>query len=365
MSLPRYAELARKLLVAQTEATQVPLPSADARAASIAAIERAIARRSRQRSMARWALGVAAAAAILVGFGIVSRALSGKGHLSVEVATSGRDPPIVAHSVGGGASVVVSGARAPLLEGAELDTGSRIVTPPNGRATLSFATGTSIDLGEGADLTIGGAAGSQTLRIATGFAELRVAKLSPGQRFLLTTPDAEIEVRGTQFRVAVTQPDPRCGEGTLTRVTVTEGVVSVRHGGVEDRVSAGTAWPAECPGPEPAGASSVPRSQPVGAEKPRSSPPSSTSGLAEQNNLFGEAAAAKRRGDLPGALSNLNRLLAKYPGSALAESAYAERMRLLRVTNPALAAAAARDYLARYPQGFAQTQAEAIAAEPQ
>jgi hypothetical protein len=272
------------------------------------------------------------------------------------------DRRIVAHAVGGGASLVVSGAREPLVEGAALGAGSRVVTPSSGRATLSFATGTSIDLGEGSDLTIGAEPSSQLLRLVSGFADLHVAKLAPGQRFVLATPDAEIEVRGTQFHVAVTRPDPRCGGGTLTRVTVAEGVVSVRHDGVEARVVAGSQWPLECPGPAEVSAEPENSVRP-GTGRPPPTRPSAISALTEQNNLFAEAAAAKRRGDGQAALSSLSRLLAKYPGSALAESAYAERMRLLRTTNPAQAVDAAKDYLARYPQGFAKAQAEAIASE--
>jgi hypothetical protein len=306
-------------------------------------------------------LGAVAASVMAVAVGSFVVA-GGRARAPAQASPGASDPRIVAHAVGGGATVVVSGAREPLVEGAALGAGSRIVTPSGGRAALSFATGTSIDLGEGADLTIGAEPSSQVLRLVSGFADLRVAKLSPGQRFVVATPDAEIEVRGTQFRVAVTPPDPRCGGGTRTRVTVAEGVVSVRHDGVEASVGAGSQWPRECPGPAEAAAEPA---HLVLAGSGHSPPvrPSAVSALTEQNNLFAEAAAAKRRGDLQAALSSLSRLLSKYPGSALAESAYAERMRLLRATNPSLGADAAKEYLARYPQGFAKAQAEAIASE--
>ena len=58
---------------------------------------------------------------------------------------------IVAHPVGGASSVVVSGAQGPLDDGRLLAPGSRVVTPANGRAMLSFSTGSSVLLREGTD----------------------------------------------------------------------------------------------------------------------------------------------------------------------------------------------------------------------
>ena len=86
--------------------------------------------------------------------------------------------------------------------------------------------------------------------------------------------------------------------------------------------------------------------------------------LAAQNDLFDEATALKRSGDFSAALAGFERFLARYPSSPLAENAAAERMRLLGSmggpTNQARAVAAAKDYVARYPAGFAKADAEAI-----
>jgi len=76
-------------------------------------------------------------------------------------------------------------------------------------------------------------------------------------------------------------------------------------------------------------------------------------------NIF---AAPKHRGDVSGAVVAFDRLLAKYPAGLDAESAFVERMRLLRATASGRAIATARQYLARYPTGFARTEAETIVA---
>jgi hypothetical protein len=82
--------------------------------------------------------------------------------------------------------------------------------------------------------------------------------------------------------------------------------------------------------------------------------------LREQNRLFADAMAAKRRGDTASALASLDELVAKHPDGALSESAYAERMRVLASRDPAAAAAAAREYVARYPAGHAHDEALAL-----
>ena len=362
MSVPRYAWLVRNLLAGGgPEAGALP-PTPAARAGAIAAIAQAITTRARKRRMFRLAGGAAVAAAaiagVFAGSHVVRHALA---PAASQMASSG-GPEIVAHPAAAGASVLVSGAEAPLVEGRALAAGSRIVTPPNGRAILSFSTGTSVELGEGADLTVGGEGGSEVLLLAGGFVDLHVAKLTAGQRFVVDTPDAEVEVRGTQFRVAVAPPDPACGGGTTTRITVTEGVVVVRHSGVESRVAAGERWPSAC-------SRDADASFPV-SDGHLATPPAAklfpggravpASALAEQNDLFAEATTAKRRGDVPGAVTAFNRLLAKYPACPLAEGAAVDRMRLLRTTAPSRAMVLAQQYLARYPTGFARAEAEAI-----
>jgi hypothetical protein len=159
--------------------------------------------------------------------------------------------------------------------------------------------------------------------------------------------------------VSVVPPDPSCGDGTTTRVVVYEGVVGVRQAGhKEDLVSAGQEWP-KCTPPV---AANPPAPGATANSAPRA-PSVRASTLADLNDMFAVAEQAKRSGATLDAIADFDRLLAKYPQSPLSESATAERMRLLRNVDMSRAASAARQYLARYPHGFARTDAEAILAD--
>ena len=194
-----------------------------------------------------------------------------------------------------------------------------------------------------------------------GSIELHIAKLAPDHRFIVGTPDSEVEVRGTRFTVGVVPADPGCGAGVRTRVAVTEGVVVARrHSGIEDRIAVGEQWPSGCIHAA-ADAPGMTIKQAAGVAAVVA--PSTGSSLADQNDLFAVAAAAKRRGDARGALAALDRFLALYPASPLAESASVERMRVRQPLRSPRAPASARDYHARSPHGFAHGEAEAIVSE--
>ena len=350
MSAPRYARLASKALAHGEPPPATPSPAE--RAAAISALGAALTARARRRRLQAWALTLGAVAATFaLAFG-GARLLSRRAAPGVTAAAPAPSVPnIVGHPIGGGGTVVVSGAEVPLDDGHPLGVGSRLVTPEGGRADLSFTTGTRVVLGPSTDMTVGADGATQLLRLDAGALDLHVAKLQPGHRFLVDTPDSEVEVRGTRFRVAVVAADPACGGGVRTRVTVTEGVVSVRHVGSEDRVPAGDRWPAGCEAAPPPPATAARAA--AGA-----TPPGST--LAQQNDLFASAVAARHRGDARAALALLDRFTSLYPSSPLAEGVMVERMRILRGGSPAKAAALARDYLARFPNGFARAEAEAI-----
>ena len=357
MTAPRYARLASQLFVREREVPDVA-PDAEVRARAIAAVAAALSARRRARRITRWAAATTAAAAFVGAVGVANWAT----HRAPKIAT-GPSPAsgvqIVAQSVGGGASVVVSGAEGPLAEGRTIPEGSRLVTPANGRATLAFSTGTSVTLGEGTELTVGGEGAKQLLRLGAGWVDLHVAKLGPNARFVVDTSDTEVEVRGTRFRVSIAHSEPACGNGTPTRVAVTEGVVVVRHDGVEARVAAGEEWPPGCAKPEIApsgGGAAVSKSASAGGV------PGLGSALSEENKLYAKALAAKNHGDGPGAAAEFERFLAKYPGSQLAEEAMVERMRILRSIAPARGVSAAHQYLGVYPNGNWRDEAEGIVA---
>jgi len=357
MSAPRYAWLAGRLFVHEGEAEGAP-PSLEERGRAIQALAGALSQRARRRKVGRWVSGCAAAVAVVAATAGATRHVLRRDVPVAAASFPARSVQIVAHPLGDGASVVVSGAPAPLADGRQLAEGSHLVTPTNGQATLAFSTGTSVMLGEGTDLTINGDGAMQQLRLAGGWVSLHVAKLATGQRFLVDTSDSEVEVRGTEFRVSLAAPDPACGGGTPTRVSVTEGVVTVRHGGVESRVAAGEQWPAGC-----VEAATKVTSGWTGSASPRTvSGAAVGSTLAERNDLWEQLVTAKQQGNVTLALGTCDRFLARYPSGPLSEDARVEHMRLLRTVSPSRAAAAARQYIAAYPNGFAHGEAEAIVA---
>jgi hypothetical protein len=307
-------------------------------------------------------VGVAAVAAA----GALTIGLLGRGHVDHPTASAmpqGAAPlpaadssllavRITGHPVAGDVSVFAGDRQAPLAEGTDLATGSRVVVPSRGRALLAFSTGTSVLIDGSSDLRVESAGATEALRLETGAVDLHVAKLHADQRFLVHTPDAEVEVRGTQFRVVANPADASCGDRPTTKVTVSEGVVVVRNGGVETRVAAGEAWTGDCN----VGASANQSHAAVVRDAP-----SAGSTLAAQNDLFASGLSAKRQGNARRAVATFDRFMAQYPGSPLTESATVERMRALRSLDAVRASAAARDYVARYPHGFARAEAQELA----
>ncbi len=369
------------------------------------AVERGLRARRHRQQLVRWSMTVGAAAAVLV------LVVGGKTLLSpyapaplADLGKASSSPALRVLSLsqrkGGAGVVVVADATVPLTEGMALPQGSRVVAPATGEVRIGAARGTTVTLEGGGDLAINQANVIQRYELKVGAVRARVAKLVPGERFIIATNDAEVEVHGTAFRVAVVPVDPACGGGTITRVSVTEGVVSVRRDGVEVRVTPGHVWPEQCkeassvstaaavvtPGEtaaRPRARSLVSRSvssrasapvvaeaAAVPAEAPRPSetapeaapptPPLTRSELAAQNDMFASAVRAKRRGQGSQAVRIFERFGQKYPASPLAESAAAQRMKVLALIDVVAASRAATDYLARYPSGFARVEARHI-----
>jgi hypothetical protein len=370
MRAPHFAGLAAKVLARET-APVVP-PRESARADAIRIIEQAIVQKARRKRRARWAAAGGVTFAIAASAALLLRAP----HRAAALAT-----PVVAavgQPTGSGVRLLTSTGSEPLHSGSALPPGGRLVADANGGAALHLSTGTEIAIEHNANLTFNDAGPTEQFVLSEGSIQAHVAKLAAGQRFIVSTPDAEVEVRGTIFTVGIVDADANCGAGTRTRVAVSEGVVEVRSGGQSSFVHPGESWPAHCSASsasvakadEPGRASSAPRSTTPGRALRGSAPSASVepqtvaSRLAEQNDLFAQGVAARRSGDSARAISAFDTLLSRYPGSALAESAAAERMRVLARVNPAAAQRAAREYLARYSQGFARRDAEAILAGP-
>jgi hypothetical protein len=274
-----------------------------------------------------------------------------------------------------------------LQRGMALEVGVRVVASPAGELSFGTAQGTLLALEPSGDLTVTEASSTQRFALRGGAVRARVARLSAGERFLIDTADAEIEVHGTAFRVAVVAADPRCGDGTTTRVSVSEGVVSVRAGGREARVYPQGTWPDGCataPSANPTAHAILPAPSPIATraeqsarrvsaplERPASSSPRAPAGLpvspvspasdlVAQNDLFAAAVQAKKEGQRAEAAHLFGKLISEHPRGPLLESATVQRMKLLSVIDPEAGAQAAADYLARFPSGFARPDAEKL-----
>jgi hypothetical protein len=237
---------------------------------------------------------------------------------------------------------------------------------------------------------------TQRFGIVRGRAELHVAKLHPGERFLVDTPDAEIEVHGTSFSVRLAEASPECA--ARTSVDVEEGVVEVRFDGRRAFLHAGDQWTHDCV-PSSTAATTRPRGDraaehtparagtrsletapvapaaPVPANSsvasadasPRADAAASAtpvSALTEQNELYARAQAAAREGRSGEALAAYARLLQLFPNGPLVESASVQRVRLLVRLDRAQARAEADRYLVKFPNGFARHDMEALTFEP-
>jgi hypothetical protein len=368
---PRLARLATDELA--REHREGPGPAPEQEAAAIAAIDQAIARAHAHRAGRRWLFGsvaAAAAAGAVIGIGTLRPR-----NRSVD--------PIAARSTvtahARGLPVLVRDGREwQSSEDEEIRQDDRILAWRD-EARLELSTGTRLEMEPGADVKVAEQTARQVYLLSAGTVRAYVAKLSPDQRFLVRTPDAEVEVRGTAFGVRWTDASSCISR---TRVTVTEGIVVVRARGVEQRVSAGQDWPAGCAGtdavqpkvaPSPVTEKTAPGiAAPIeprfqGAGQPArtdTGKPPATSDLTAQNAMFAEIVAARKRGDLRGAIAACERLLSLHPSSTLAEDAFAQRMRSLTDLDDVRAREAAASYLTRYPNGFARDEARAILAKP-
>jgi len=369
----RYAERAARLLAEQRQAAgpvaNDPQPETR-RDALVAAMALAIAEKRRRRRILRVsAVALAAAASVALVLGLA------RGR------TVSRDPTgaafYVAEAHGTDNQLVRGAATQSLSEVASLLADDWIRSGAKGGVTLASGNGTRITLGASSRLRADELTSTRRFSLVSGHLDARVAKLGAGERFIVDTPNVEVEVRGTHFSVAVTAPAPACADsGPVTVVKVSEGVVAVRFAAGQVLLHPGETWTAPCPAGHAATAA-APREEPgatpqasalklarrtgglPATTKPATATPASrgvaarvsdtrtlraegdtlpASNLTEQNDLFQAAMDADRAGQTELALRKLADLLARYPGGPLAESARAERTRMqagqVRLPNP-------------------------------
>jgi hypothetical protein len=378
MSEHRNADLVAWLLRQKLDDAPVPPPSPSARARAVAALQRTMIRRRRVR---RWRVmgGVFAAAATLT---MVAGAYWYKNKSVTDQVAS-------LSGEGFGRGLIVSdgtSSRILVARGA-LQAGEHVVTSETGWGTIDLHTGSRLVVEHGSDVLIDRADQLQRFALDRGSLRADVAKLHKGERFVISTADTEVEVRGTSFRVWVASPDPTCSVLSQTRVAVYEGVVRIRHGAHEVEIARGGYWPdcgqplaasataphavAEQPtmprssreSPRPIRLRSVPMPVPAESAAPAvEETPAPASTLAAQNQLFRGANTAARSGQIRAALAMYQRLETLYPDGPLAEPSLVERFRLLKSADAKAARQLAERYLAKFPAGFARSEARKLGA---
>jgi hypothetical protein len=364
VSAPEYAELAAAALKRrETEAR----PREFSRDVGIGVVANAMAERRRRR----WALralsvsgALASAAAVALVFGV------GSFRTSVPAACAGP---------GCGGGVRVDGS----VSERRLEHGQSVVAGQGRSTVVEFGSGTKITLRDQGELVYREDTAVQRFGLVRGAAHLVVAKLSGGQRFVVDTEDAEVEVRGTVFDVAVKSGPAECRRRTA--VSVAEGAVEVRSRGKTISLRAGDTWEGDCSStampqldgsrtsaPRPSKKPQVPPAVASSSEAVASiaEPPApakdhaAESSLTEQNDLYAAATVARKQGDTSRAIGLYDRLLERFPRSPLSESAGVERIRLLKRVSPERAQEDARRHLSRYPNGYASAELRALLAPP-
>jgi hypothetical protein len=338
-------------------------------AARVLTVSRELAARERQRRRIGWGFTLAA----LVG-GVCALLLwlsPGFGP-ALPTAASGASGASEVRLMAGHAHVRDGAELAPLAAGENsLHESSLLVTPVAESAELLLESDTALSVAPASQVGISRQRPApdvfeERVRLRTGEVALRVPKLGARGKVSVETPDALVEVHGTQFSVRVVE---RPARAPYTEVQVREGRVLVRSGDQSRFLIAGDRWSSRRDDEDP--------EAPVAAEPPHAEPTLATprararrgrtppSELAAQNRLLEAAELAQKSGLPLLAVERLDALISRYPDAELAHNARVERFRVLSLAgrrNEALAAA--RDYLAQHPNGFARAEAERLLAEP-
>lgn len=250
-------------------------------------------------------------------------------------------------------------------------------------ANAPLRTATTVTPESQARFTRAEADGVETVTLSEGAVSFSVRHLQAGERFLVKTADAEVEVRGTLFRV-------EAAGDRIQNVSVLEGKVEVRFRGAAFFVTAAERWnrPADAPPAPQAIASNEASAAP--AEAAQSTPVTAKLSLTKQRSgssteftasvptksasvvgerlgagAFEEGMGMMERGDYGVAAQHLDAFSRSNPGDDRSEdAAFLVILALQRAGRSADAAAAARRHLATYPSGYRRAQVEAIAEAP-
>ncbi|MEP7125253.1 MAG: FecR domain-containing protein [Byssovorax sp.] len=222
---------------------------------------------------------------------------------------------------------------------------------------VSVRTVTTISPEGPARFTRGEVDGADVVALSDGGVSFSVRHLAAGERFIVKTSDAEVEVRGTVFRV-------EAASERLQRVSVIEGQVEVRFGGVVYPLSAGELWsrPVESPVPVPAASVAVATKRKKTAAIPAASAEANHD---DSSGDLAEGVGLIRRGDYGAAADRLDAFSKSHPDDERAEDAsFLVIVAMQRAGRHAEASAAAARYIARHPSGYRRAEAEAVLAAP-
>ena len=192
----------------------------------------------------------------------------------------------------------------------------------------------------------------ERVTLEDGALHIHVRHQSPGERFLVDTPDGVIEVRGTTFEVETF-------EGRTTRVAVDEGFVSWRMDGANEvLLHAGESWK---PAQAPTAVRVIPPRSPVAPAATNAS--TATAASDDGSDAYGSAVILLHDGEFARAADALASYLAAYPnGRDREDASYLRAVALARADRSDDAAAAAEQHLAAYPQSFHRKEASILIA---
>ena len=108
----------------------------------------------------------------------------------------------------GAAIETPQGAR-PAARGDRIAVGTSVRVPGAGHLLLALDTGTRVRVGASSRVRLAALSAIQRFEVESGTLEADVAKVPLGGRFIVATGDAEVEVKGTRFEVAVVPTPPR------------------------------------------------------------------------------------------------------------------------------------------------------------
>lgn len=242
-------------------------------------------------------------------------------------------------------------------------------------------------------------AGLEVVTLTQGTLDVTVRPLGPGERFVVRTGDAEVEVRGTAFRIEADQ-------GHIRGVAVAEGAVEVRYAGFSAVIPSGGSWRATGDAAASTAAPAAPKADPAAtatataiaapvapapriaargpiapapralpeapAPPPEVAPPEpekvvpavAPRGPSAASIAFADAMQALRRGDYAQSAAQLEGFSSAHGKDPRADEAeYLRAIALQRAGRAADAAAAARRYLSTRPRGAHRAEAQRIASE--